>query len=251
MFLFQVNNIHYYTSLKPGIHDTSFASKSPFKKTWIKKTWIQVCVYTMQEILMNTHKFLREIQQTNGISGRRGGCFPLYCIIMYNCTAKEIKLQKEVKVASQATMGCISMKSIRSSIISLVHATVFFLHVGVSSLPAIFAQHVSLWVVIIYIHKLMLIRMLSSDWPISIQVPSKLKKNRMHFYSIQVRSSFLIQVSCMYTRSKNLNSRNLNGVLDAKLASCIPGLTSHWLKLNHMTCNNFNVLWKLTQTWNN
>jgi hypothetical protein len=24
--------------LKPGIHDTSFASKSPFKKTWIKKT---------------------------------------------------------------------------------------------------------------------------------------------------------------------------------------------------------------------
>jgi hypothetical protein len=52
-----------------------------------------------------------------------------------------------------------------------------------------FAQHVSLWVVIIYIHKLMLIRMLSSDWPISIQVPSKLKKNRMHFYSIQVRST--------------------------------------------------------------
>jgi hypothetical protein len=32
-------------------------------------------------------------------------------------------------------------------------------------------------VVIIYIHKLMLIRILSSDWPISIQVPSKLKKN--------------------------------------------------------------------------
>jgi hypothetical protein len=28
---------------------------------------------------------------------------------------------------------------------------------------------------------------------------------------------------CMYTRSKNLNSRNLNGDLDAKLASCIPG----------------------------
>ena len=46
--------------LKPGIHDTSFASKSPFMKTWIKKTWIQVCVYTMQEILMNTHKFLRD-----------------------------------------------------------------------------------------------------------------------------------------------------------------------------------------------
>jgi hypothetical protein len=43
---------------------------------------------------------------------------------------------------------------------------------------------------------LMLIRILSSDWSISIQVPSKLNKNRMHFYSIQVRSSFLIQVSC-------------------------------------------------------
>jgi hypothetical protein len=25
-----------YTQFKPGIHDTSFASKSPFKKTWIK-----------------------------------------------------------------------------------------------------------------------------------------------------------------------------------------------------------------------
>jgi hypothetical protein len=31
-------------------------------------------------------------------------------------------------------------------------------------------------VVIICIHKLMLIRILSSDWSISIQVPSKLKK---------------------------------------------------------------------------
>jgi hypothetical protein len=30
--------------------------------------------------------------------GRRGGCCPLYCIIMYNCTAKEIKLQKEVNM---------------------------------------------------------------------------------------------------------------------------------------------------------
>jgi hypothetical protein len=38
-------------------------------------------------------------------------------------------------------MGCISMKSIRSSIISLVLVTVFFLHFGVSSFPAIFAQH--------------------------------------------------------------------------------------------------------------
>jgi hypothetical protein len=28
-------------------------------------------------------------------------------------------------------------------------------------------------------------------------------------------------------------------------------LTSHWLKLNHMTWNNLIVLWKLTQTGNN
>ena len=107
-------------------------------------------------------------------------------------------------MASKATMGCISMKSIRSSIISLVHVTVFFLHFGVSSFPAIFAQHV---VVIIYIHKLILIRILSSDWSISIQVSSKLKTNRMHFYSIQVRSSFLIQVSCMVYTIKKLEWR--------------------------------------------
>ena len=59
-----IHVVDYYSEARyTGIHDTSFASKSPFKKTWIKKTWIQVCVYTMQEILMNTHKFWREIQQ--------------------------------------------------------------------------------------------------------------------------------------------------------------------------------------------
>jgi hypothetical protein len=36
----------------------------------------------------------------NGIFGSRGGRCPLYCIIMYNCTAKEIKLQKEVNMDS-------------------------------------------------------------------------------------------------------------------------------------------------------
>jgi len=36
----------------------------------------------------------------NGIFGRRGGCCPLYCIIMYNCTAKDIKLHKEVNMGS-------------------------------------------------------------------------------------------------------------------------------------------------------
>jgi hypothetical protein len=64
-------------------------------------------------------------------------------------------------------------------------------------------------VVIIYIHKLMLIRILFSDWSISIQAPSKLKKSRMHFYSIQVRSSFLIQVSCMVYTIKKLEFKKL------------------------------------------
>ena len=121
-------------------------------------------------------------------------------------------------MASKATMGCISMKSIRSSIISLVHVTVFW--------SFLFSHHpcTTRVFVIIYIHKLMLIRILSSDWSISIQVPSKLKKNRMHFYSIQVVQVFWFKFLVWYTRSKNLNSRNLNGDLDAKLVSCIPGL---------------------------
>jgi hypothetical protein len=48
-------------------------------------------------------------------------------------------------------------------------------------------------------------------WTISI--PSK---------SVQV---FWFKFLVWYTRSKNLNSRNLNGDLDAKLASCITGLS--------------------------
>ena len=44
-----------------------------------------------------------------------------------------------------------------------------------------------------------------------ISIPSK---------SVQV---FGFKFLVWYTRSKNLNSRNLNGDLDAKLASCIPG----------------------------
>ena len=71
--------------LKPGIHDTSFASKSPFKKTWIKKTWIQVCVYTMQEILMNTHKFLRDTTNKMAFLGGEEGaalCIALLCTIV-------------------------------------------------------------------------------------------------------------------------------------------------------------------------
>jgi hypothetical protein len=72
---------------------------------------------------------------------------------------------------------------------------------------------------------LMVIRILSSDWSISIQVPSKLKKNRMHFYSIQVRSCFLIQVSCMVYMIKKLEFKKLEWRLGCKFASCIPGFS--------------------------
>jgi hypothetical protein len=79
-------------------------------------------------------------------------------------------------------------------------------------------------VVIIYIHKLMLIRILSSDWSISIHVPSKLKKNRMHFYSIQVRSSFLIQVSCVVCTIKKLEFKKLEWRLGCKTGIVYTGL---------------------------
>ena len=48
--------------------------------------------------------------------------------------------------------------------------------------------------------------------------------------------------------------KNVQHILSLNtLTNCIyyTSLTSHWLKLNHMTWNNFNVLWKLTQTGNN
>jgi hypothetical protein len=75
----------------------------------------------------------------------------------------------------------------------------------------------------------MLIRILSSDWSISIQVPSKLKKNRMHFYSIQVHSSFFIQVSCMVYTIKKLAFKKLEWRLGCK------------------TC----IVYKKTVTWTN
>ena len=120
----------------------------------------------MQEILMNTHKFWREIQQTKWHfwEERRVLPFALHYYV-------------------QLSFSCILEFPLFPT---SLHNTV---------------------VVIIYIHKLMLIRILSSDWSISIQVPSKLKKNRMHFYSIQVRSSFLIQVSCMVYTIKKLEWR--------------------------------------------
>ena len=57
--------------------------------------------------------------------------------------------------------------------------------------------------------------------PSSIQVERKIGCISMPSKSVQV---FLFKFLVWYTRSKNLNSRNLNGDLDAKLVSCIPGL---------------------------
>ena len=80
----------------------------------------------------------------------------------------------------------------------------------------------------------MLIRILSSDWSIPIQVPSKLKKIGCISIPSMSVPVFWFKFLVWYTRSKNLNSRYLNGDLDAKLASCIPGLmwlprVQHWL----------------------
>jgi hypothetical protein len=56
------------------------------------------------------------------------------------------------------------------------------------------------------------------------KVPSKLKKNRMHFYSIQVRSSFLIQVSCMVYTIKKLVFKKLEWRLGCKTCIVYTGL---------------------------
>ena len=121
------------------------------------------------------------------------------------------------------TMGYISMKSISSSIISLVHVTVFFLHFGVSSFPAIFAQVNTCSCY--YLHSQIDADKDSFFWlvnlhPSSIQVERKIGCISIPFKSVQV---FWFKFLVWYTRSKNLNSRNLNGDLDAKLVSCIPG----------------------------
>jgi hypothetical protein len=72
-----------------------------------------------------------------------------------------------------------------------------------------------------------LIRILFSDLPISIQVPSKLNKNSMHFYSIQVASSFLIQLSCMIYTIKKLEFNKLEWRLGCKTCIVYTGLNSH------------------------
>jgi hypothetical protein len=50
-----------------------------------------------------------------------------------------------------------------------------------------------------------------------------MKLTILMYISVNYRLSFFTFI-LWYARSKNLNSRNLNGDLDAKLASCIPAL---------------------------
>jgi hypothetical protein len=131
------------------------------------------------------------------------------------------------------------MKSISSSIISLVHVTVFFLHFEVSSFPAIFAQVNTCSCY--YLHSQIYADKDSVFWlvnlhPSSIQVERKIGCISIPSKSVQV---FWFKFLVWYTRSKNLNSRNLNGDLDAKLVSCIPGFS---FKKNHHNVKN--NMWK-------
>jgi hypothetical protein len=57
--------------------------------------------------------------------------------------------------------------------------------------------------------------------PSSIQVERKIGCISIPSKSVHI---FWFKFLVWYARSKNLNSRNLNGDLDAKLVSCIPGL---------------------------
>jgi hypothetical protein len=145
------------------------------------------------------------------------------------------------------------MKSIRSSIISLVHVTVFFLHFGVSSFPAIFAQVNTCSCY--YLHS-----QIDGDkdytfvvseswfmWALSIDrscLVSDAKKSGIHDTSFASNSPFKFFDRVYHTR--NLNKKtwtDLDGIemhpiffqlvwnLDGdwpirrQLASCIPGLS--------------------------
>ena len=77
--------------LHPSLHSRKLGSRKlefKFVYTRCKKFW---WIHT---------SFGGRNNKQNGIFWSRGGCCPLYCIIMYNCTAKEIKLQKEVNMGS-------------------------------------------------------------------------------------------------------------------------------------------------------
>ena len=77
--------------LHPSLHSRKLGSrKLEFK-----------FVYTRCKNFLWIHtSFGGRYNKQNGIFLRRGGCCPLYCIIMYNCTAKEIKRQKELNMGS-------------------------------------------------------------------------------------------------------------------------------------------------------
>jgi hypothetical protein len=58
-------------------------------------------------------------------------------------------------------------------------------------------------------------------------------KNRMHFYSIKIRSSFLIQVSCMVYTIKTLEFKKLEWRFGCKI--CIVYTVKLWKKINILT----------------
>ena len=125
-------------------------------------------------------------------------------------------------MASKATMECISMKSIRSSIISLVHVTIFFCILEFPLFPPSLHNMCSCY----YVHSQIDADKDSVFWLVNLHPSSIQAERKIGCISIPSKS---VQVFCFkflvwYTRSKNLNSRNLNGDLDAKLVSCIPGL---------------------------
>ena len=119
-------------------------------------------------------------------------------------------------MASKATMGCIYMKSIRSSIISLVMWLSFSCILEFPLFPPSLHNTCSCY----YLHSQIDADKDSVFWlvnlhPSSIQVERKIECISIPSKSVQVfRFKFLV----WYTRSKNLN-----GDLDAKLVSCIPG----------------------------
>jgi hypothetical protein len=81
--------------------------------------------------------------------------------------------------------------------------------------------------------------------PSSIQVERKIGCISIPSKSVQV---FLFKFLVWYTRSKNLNSRNLKGDLDAKLVSCIPGFRYIRIEINHGSQNvflSFNMDWRI------
>ena len=105
---------------------------------------------------------------------------------------------------------------------------------GVSSFPAIFAQVNTCSCY--YLHSQIYADKDSVFWlvnlhPSSIQVERKIGCISIPSKSVQ---AFWFKFLVWYTRSKNLNSRNLNGDLDAKLVSCIPGFkhsSDHAIKI--------------------